>query len=335
MPFPSLVSMARTKGMRLAVTATAVLAVTAPTAQAGPAPAGDGKVDLVITSTPPTIAPGKTGVQKLVVANNGTTTKGQTLVTFATPSYVNIDRKAKLPKGCTIRYANPDPTVNEVLVCRLPEGLAKGKPVTVPVPLVVTERARLTGIVLGRAAAVPVPGSKDTEANLSDNWAITQLMLTRPTPPTPGGNKVGLYLTRDTPATDVDGRAEATFTYGNVGPNESGTIQITVVTPFLTQIDKGRELPEGCEIKLNEPTPGVPEIVVCRVDGLDVEEQDTLTLPLRVRDTAPAGVLYGLALIAPADKADVDTDQQDNLSASGVHVPSRQDSSCGTRRCAR
>ncbi|WP_199550048.1 hypothetical protein [Streptomyces sp. N35] len=316
-------------GPRLAVATAAALAITAPTAVAAPAPAAPGNVDLAITSAPPTIAPGRSGIQKLTIANRGARTTGEVQVTFATPSYVNVDRASKLPKGCKIYYKNLDPTVNEVIACRLPRGLAKGKPVTLSVPLRVTERARLTGIVLGRAAAVPAPGSKDVESNLSDNWAITQLMLTQPTPPVPSGkNKVGLYLTRDTPATDVDGRTDAVFHYGNVGPNESGDIQITVVTPFYTRIDTERELPTGCTIELNDPVPGVPEIVVCKVDGLDVEDDDTLTLPLRMREGAPAGVLYGLALIAPATESDVDVDQQDNLSASGVHVPSRGKAGC-------
>ncbi|OXM50360.1 hypothetical protein CFP71_28445 [Amycolatopsis thailandensis] len=282
-------------------------------------------MDLAVTAGQVALAPGTTGTQTVTVVNNGSAaTTGGTRVTYLTPAYVNIDRAKPLPAGCELRFEDQDPTVPEVLTCVLPAGLAPAAPVTIDVPVAVTTRARVTGVIRGRVSALPVPGSADVEADPADNWTLAYLTATQPTPALPEGNKVGLYLTHAMPAQAKDGTSTLTITYGNVGPADTaGAVRVTVATPFYTNVDRAKPLPEGCAFQLEDPSPGIPEIVTCEVPALKVEQQRTLDVPLKAVDGGPKGIVLGPTIISPASSSDVDTDQTDNLDVAGVMVPSR------------
>ncbi|NGO78221.1 hypothetical protein G6045_21515 [Streptomyces sp. YC504] len=303
--------------------AAAVACLVAGAATSFSAPRGTA-VDLAIADVPLQVSPGKSGVQKLIVSNAGARpTTGPALVSYATPAYTNIDRGRPLPRGCKIAYANPDPVVPEVVVCRLPAGLAKGRDTTLAVPVVVTERARLTGTIRGRSSVLPAPESKDTESDANNNWTLARLNLTRPTPAPPAGNRVGLWIAQSDAVVEQDGTAELELRYGNVGPNASDSTVVVFTTPLLTKVDTEGGLPDGCAFELDDKTPGIPQIVRCTLDGQDVEEDDSLTVPLVAQPGVPKGMTAGSLLVAPAKPCDVDTDQTDNLTVAVVRVPSR------------
>ncbi|WP_328958032.1 hypothetical protein [Kitasatospora purpeofusca] len=281
-------------------------------------------MNLSISADQPTIVPGRTGTQTLTVANSGRPTTGESLVAFSTPAYTNIDRSVPLPAGCTLRYQNQDPTVPEVVNCRIPAGLAADRPVQLAIPLAVTERARLTGPALDAFSVVPTDGSPDTESDFNDNWALSSVVMTRPTPAIPVGNRVGLHLTHDVPVLAADGTATAILRYGNAGPAATvGPVQITFVTPFSTTVDPDRPLPQGCEIVLADRSLATPDVVVCTLPRLGTDQETALGLPLRSEDTGLAGRVAAPALIAPACADDVDTDQTDNMDDPGVLIPRR------------
>ncbi|MFJ2740572.1 hypothetical protein ACIO3O_12970 [Streptomyces sp. NPDC087440] len=243
---------------------------------AGAEPVGPLHPDLAVSTDQPLIVPGAGGVQTVVVSNAGAVTRGASLVTFVTPAYTNIDHSAALPGGCSMRYTNPDPTVPEVVNCLIPAGIAKGASVRLPMPLAVTERARLTGTNLDLVSVVAAEGSPDREANINDNSSMGSVAVSRPTPATPKGNKVGLYLTHDVPVLAEDRTAEVTLTYGNTGPKAMrGPVQITLVTPFSTNIDRAEPMPDGCRFALADESIGTPEIVVCTLPALDADEEST------------------------------------------------------------
>ncbi|WP_328958031.1 hypothetical protein [Kitasatospora purpeofusca] len=280
-------------------------------------------VDLSISADQPTIAPGHTGTQTVRVSNSGETTTGESLVAFVTPAYTNIDREVPLPAGCTLHYQNQDPTVPEVVNCRIPAGLAADRPVQLAIPLAVTERARLTGQLLDSLSVVPALESPDVEANMNDNWTTTSITVTRPTPAAPAGNRVGLYMAADVPFLEKDQTASAKVTYGNTGPAAmTDPVQITLVTPFTVNVDRTVALPAGCRIVLADQGLASPEIIVCTLPALGVDEQRTLVVPLRALGGGLTGRTSGTALIAPAG-SDIETDQTDNLGLLSVKIPYR------------
>ncbi|GAV45396.1 hypothetical protein [Streptomyces acidiscabies] len=318
--------MPRSSPFRLLVCSLAVLATGTVASPSYAEPADDSTaVDLSVKADIVQQAPGITGQQKITVTNQQGTTTGKTLLTYVTPPYTNIDRAVPLPSGCVMRYQNLDPTVPEVVVCELPAGLGEKERTELSIPIDVTPRARITGMVRGVVDAVPAEGSSDTDVNLNDNWMPAYLSLTRPTPQTPDGNKTGLYLSVPMATLAEDGTAEVTSTYGNVGPAAGvGATQVTVVTPFAVNVDRDKPLPDGCAIALQEPFLGIPEIVVCTFPALAAKEQRTFTVPVRAASGGhAAGLLFGPALIAPASPEDVDPDQTDNVSSFAVLAPNR------------
>ncbi|MFD7735009.1 hypothetical protein ACFV6F_32090 [Kitasatospora phosalacinea] len=313
----------RLGGAVVAVTTVAVTAA-APVAAAPVARVGR-TVDLAVRTELVQQTPGTTDTQQVTVTNQGERTTGGSLLTYVTPPYTNIDRDAPLPDGCTMRYQNLDPALPEVVTCVVPAGLGQGEDRTFSMPLAVTSRARLSGLIRGGVSVAPCPGSADTEANLNDNWIAAYLSLTRPTPPVPEGNRTGLYLAPAFPPVSKDGTAESTLTYGNVGPSATtGEVRIVAVTPFAFNVDRQQPLPDGCALALEDAFLGTPEIVVCDLPPLDVDEQRELRLPLRAATGAPpVGLVFNPALIAPVSGQDVEADQGDNVSTLGVQVPSR------------
>jgi hypothetical protein len=281
-------------------------------------------VDLVVRADQPAIAPGATGIQQLLVSNSGQTTTGDVVVSFVTPAYTNIDRTTPLPAGCVMRYSDPDPTIPEVVNCTLAPGLAAGTTATLAMPLQVTTRARLSGpSALDVVSAVPAANSADREVNLNNNWTATSILITRPTPAMPQGNNINLYLTHDVPVATAAHTASVTLTYGNAGPESTlGPVQATVVTPFYTTVDLATPLPSPCHLALTDDTIATPEIVVCTLDPLAKNAQQTLTIPLKTFGTAIAGKVLAPALISPVQSSDVDIDQTDNLDSVGVLLPS-------------
>ncbi|MEW1552115.1 hypothetical protein [Streptomyces tsukubensis] len=269
------------------------------------------------------IAPGTRGVQQLTVSNSGQTTTGQVQVIYVTPSYTNIDRVAALPDGCTMRYENPDPGVPEVVSCLLPAGIEQGESVHLAMPLDAPLEARLTGTNRGMLTAYPVDGSPDVENTLNDNWAGTYLQFTAPTPALPAGNKVNLYLAGSLPVLAADGTATAVFTYGNAGRNATtGTVEISAVTPFTLNIDRDKQLPDGCEIVLADESIAVSEQILCTLPALAAGEERQIAIPLKAPAQSPAGLLYAPALVSPGT-GDVDTNQIDNLGALMALAPDR------------
>ncbi|MDX3386025.1 hypothetical protein PV682_31890 [Streptomyces niveiscabiei] len=295
-------------------------AMLTPSSYASPAES----VDLSVRADMVQQAPGTTGKQFLTVTNQGSATTGKALLTYVTPPYTNVDRSAELPAGCSMRYENPDPTVPEVVTCVVSEGLGAGER-QLAIPLSVTQRARITGMVRGLVTVVPAADSPDVEAAINDNWMPAYLSLTRPTPATPEGNRTGLYLAGPLSVLTKEGTADPTLVHGNVGPAQSsGQVQISAVTPFTFNVDETKPLPEGCSLVLKDSFIGTPEIVVCQVPALAVEEQRTLTIPLRRAEGAHAvGLLLGPALIAPLSPDDVDPDQTDNIATLTVMAPNR------------
>jgi hypothetical protein len=294
---------------------------TASTAQGSGRAGAD--LDLVVTTTPVTLAPGTQGVQTVTVTNRGEAAEGEVLVTYVTSAYTNL---ANTPRGCTIRYENLDPTVPEVLTCLIdPSLLGANQSTTVDVPLDLTTRARLTGLIPAWTSAVPAPGSADTETNPSTSWKPSLVSVTGPTPATPDGNRVGLYLSHVPAILDKQNKGTAGLIYGNIGPNPlRGEVQLTAVSPFFTKFDQA-QLPEGCTLELTDASPGIPDIVVCRRPGLEVDEEARLDLPLMALDGHPDGSLVNNALVAPASPDDVENDQTDNTNPLFVVAPARSD----------
>jgi hypothetical protein len=305
---------------RLMVTTVLMLAAAAmsPSAVAriGPtAPTTTAEVDLSFRIDSATASSEDSVVQRLHVRNGGTTYDGPLAVTYVTAMYVNIDRAQPLPDGCGMHLADTDPTVPEVVTCYRQVRLEPEQEVTLDMPLTVTPDARFAGRTLGLAMAAPPADSGIMDTNLSDNWEYAQLRVLPPTPPTPDGSPVDLYLTHDVPALAENKPAATEFHYGRKesgGP--AGGVRFTFVTPFY--VNHHGMLPPGCEMRLTDSDPLVPEIVTCSLPPLPRGGTRTVSIPLTLVQDAPHGQVGGLALIAPATDnglAGVESWQIDNF----------------------
>ncbi|ONI88179.1 hypothetical protein ALI144C_06880 [Actinosynnema sp. ALI-1.44] len=254
-------------------------------------------------------------VQRLHVRNGDTAYDGRLAVTYVTAMYVNIDRAQPLPDGCGMRLADTDPTVPEVVTCRRQVRLEPEQEVTLDMPLTVTSDARFAGRTLGLAMAAPPADSGVVDANLSDNWEYGQLRLLPPTPPTPSGSPMDLYLTHDVPALAKNKPTTADFHYSRKAPGRAaGGVRFTFVTPFY--VNHHGILPPGCGMRLTDSDPLVPEIVTCSLPPLPPGATRSLSIPLTLVQDAPHGQVGGLALVAPAADgrfAGVETWQIDNF----------------------
>ncbi len=269
-------------------------------ARTGPAaPPAAAEVDLSFRIGSATASSEDSVVQRLHVRNGGTTYDGPLAVTYVTAMYVNIDRAQPLPDGCGMHVADTDPTVPEVVTCRRQVRLEPGQEVTLDMPLTVTPDARFAGRTLGLAMAAPAADSGVVDTNLSDNWEYAQLRVLPPTPPTPDGSPVDLYLTHDVPALAENKPAAAEFHYGRKasGP-AAGRVRFTFVTPFY--VNHHGTLPPGCRMRLTDSDPLVPEIVTCSLPPLPPGATRSVSIGLTLVRDAPHGQVGGLALIAPA-----------------------------------
>ncbi|WP_370948739.1 hypothetical protein AB5J62_14605 [Amycolatopsis sp. cg5] len=293
------------------VPATPAIALAAPAAPLRVAPP---RPDLTLSSNALSVAPGAAGVQTLRVANVGSAeVTDPVTLTYVTPTYLNVDHDQPLPSGCEMRLTDPDPTIPEVVTCRIPGPIAAGKEVTVGIPVAATTRVRFVGRVRGMAMAAPT----GADADLGDNWNYAQVVITRPTPKLPDGNPVDLYLTNAVPAVSDGQPGKVTFTYGSKAPHEAkGDIRLTYVTPFYVNVDHAKPLPSGCKMRLTDRDPLVPEIVVCSLKPLKAGKTGSLAIPVELVKGAPPGPLGGMALIAPA--TDVERGQIDNFLAANV-----------------
>ncbi|SDW27378.1 hypothetical protein SAMN05421504_101128 [Amycolatopsis xylanica] len=270
--------------------------------------------DLTLSSNALSVAPGATGVQTLRVLNGGSAEfAGPVALTYVTPTYLNVDHDKPLPAGCEMRLTDPDPTIPEVVTCRIPGPIAAGKELTVGIPVAATTRVRFVGRVRGMAMAAPT----GADADLGDNWNYAQVVITRPTPKLPDGDPVDLYLTNTVPAVSDTQSAKVTLTYGSKAPYEAkGDLQLTYVTPFYINVDHAKPLPSGCKMRLTDRDPLVPEIVVCTMKPLKAGKTGSLAIPVELVKGAPPGPLGGMAAVAPV--SDVERGQIDNFLAANV-----------------
>jgi hypothetical protein len=280
-------------------------------------------VDLALSSNLPAIAPGATGVHALRVINNGAADfAGPVAATYVTPTYLNVDHTKPLPGGCTMRLTEPDPTVPEVVTCRITKAIAAGKDLSIDIPVVVTTRVRLVGRLRGMAIATPATESGHSDVDLGDNWNPAQVTISRPTPKTPEGNLVDLYQTNAAPALSNDQPGAVTVNYGNKGPRDMlGNVQITYVTPFYVNVDHSKPLPRGCVMRLTDPDPLIPEIVVCTLKPLKAKATASVAIPLKLVPGAPLGPITGTSLVAPPSVnpvVDVERSQVDNVIPSTI-----------------
>ncbi|MEC4017674.1 hypothetical protein [Streptomyces sp. H27-D2] len=291
-----------------------------PTAPASAAPGRT--VDLSLSADSPSLAPGHTGAQRLTIRNRGpNAVAGKVQVTYVTPFYININHSAPLPAGCTMRLTKPDPTIPEVVSCKLNKKIPAGGKATLDMPLSVTKRARFVGPDQGSAMVAPLGGQ--TDPDLTGNAIITFADVAPPSPAlAPGANKVNLWLSHDVPtlanpkAGPIGPDSTVTFTYGNQGPKPMRqAARLTFVTPFYTNLTR---LPQGCAYQLQDKDPLIPEVITCDVQPLSVDSVGKLPVPVSMVAGAPRGHIYSQALIAPATTTDADTDQIDNLDAPGV-----------------
>ncbi|MFD8498542.1 hypothetical protein [Amycolatopsis sp. NPDC059657] len=278
------------------------------------APRAVAPADLTLSSNALSVAPGATGVQALRVANAGSAEfAGPVALTYVTPTYLNVDHEKPMPAGCEMRLTDPDPTIPEVVTCRVPGPIAAGKELTVGIPVAATTRVRFVGRVRGMAMAAPT----GADADLGDNWNYSQVVITRPTPKAPEGTPVDLYLTNAVPAVSQTQPAKVTLTYGSKASHDlKGDIQITYVTPFYVNVDHAKPLPSGCKMRLTDRDPLVPEIVVCTLKPLKAGKTGSVAIPVELAKGAPPGALGGMALIAPV--SDVERGQIDNFLAANV-----------------
>lgn len=311
--------------LTLVVTATstvAALTVVPATQQRSEAVAGttggqpvSGEVDLSFRIESATIPRDGRAVHRLHVRNGETAFDGPVAVTYVTPQYVNIDRARALPDGCAMHLEAPEPTVPEVVTCRITGHVHASQEFVLEMPLAATPRARFEGRTLGMAMVAPAAETGILDVHLSDNWEYAQLRLLPPAPETPAGNRADLYLTYDVPALTEDRPSEATFHIGNKGPTPAlGGTHLTYVTPFY--VNHHGQLPKGCTMRLTDADPLVPEIVTCALPPVAPGATRSVSIPVHLVDRAPYGQLGGLALTAPttADRtADVETWQIDNF----------------------
>ena len=293
----------------------AVLAVP-PTGDEQPADnAVQGGVDLSFRTDSVATAPGRTGVQRLHIHNGGSSAVTTPVaVAYVTPVYVNVDRTRPLPAGCAMRLRAPEPTVPEVVTCRITPNLPPGAEMTLAIPLAVTTRARFVGRDLGMAMVAPAPGTGSADVNLSDNWNYTFLTVLPPTPKAPEGNRVDLYLTYDVPAMTTTSPSAMTFHYGNKGPQPMrGTTHLTFVTPFYA--NHAEPLPPGCRMRLTDADPLVPEIVTCTLPPLPARTRTSVAIPVELVIGAPQGTIGGITLVGPAASRGTESDpwQVDNF----------------------
>jgi hypothetical protein len=240
-----------------------------------------------------------TVVQRLHVRAGDGGFTGTAAVTYVTPMYVNIDHTKPLPVGCAMRLDEPDPTIPEVVTCRVAERLDVGGEFTLDMPLVVTSLARFTGRTRGMAMVAPVAGSGVTDVNLSDNWEFAQLRVLPPAPVTPPGRPVDFYVTHQVPALMGGVPGAVTFQYGNKGPKiDGGGTHLTFVTPFY--VNHHGVLPPGCAMRLTDGDPLVPEIVTCTLSPLPPGLTRSVAIPVTLVANAPEGQIGGLGLVAPA-----------------------------------
>lgn len=146
---------------RVAALVVAAVLTVSPTGDEQPAdrPA-QGGVDLSFRTDSVAIAPGRTGVQRLHIHNGGSSAvTGPVAVAYVTPVYVNVDRTRPPPAGCAMRLRAPEPTVPEVVTCRITPNLPPGAELTMEIPLAVTTRARFVGRDLGMAMVAPAAGA--------------------------------------------------------------------------------------------------------------------------------------------------------------------------------
>jgi hypothetical protein len=285
-----------------------------------------GEVDLSFRIESATVPRGGTAVHRLHVRNGETAFAGPVALTYVTPLYVNIDRAEPLPDGCAMHLEAPEPTVPEVVKCRITGQLQALQEIVLEMPLAVTPRARFEGRVLGLAMAAPAAESGALDANLSDNWEYAQLRLLPPAPETPPGNPTDLYLVHDVPALAANRPGALRFHIGNKGPSPAlGGTHLTFVTPFY--VNHHGQLPPGCTMRLTDADPLVPEIVTCALPPLAPGATRSVSIPVDLVDHAPHGQIGGLAQVAPttADRGtDVETWQIDNfLPVTAVNITTR------------
>ncbi|WP_394846723.1 hypothetical protein LZC95_04570 [Pendulispora brunnea] len=276
------------------------------------------RVDLTIEAAGPVMAPGETGAITLRVGNRGHDAAHGAEVTMVTPFFVNFARP--VPPDCELRYQNFDPYLPEVLVCQLYETIAPGAQRTLSVPVDLAPggaRGRSSGSVL----VLPASGSRDKEMALSDNQTQASVVrLHRAGEAPPSGNDVGIYLAGDEVPISVGSHTATTLTIGNAGPNAtSAPTRVIYRTPFFTNIDHETPLPVGCEMRLTDDAPNIPEIVECGIPAkLKAGEEQRLRIPLTLVPDGPTGRQLGWGLAAPGASSDVDGFTEDNMVGIGM-----------------
>ncbi|WP_394825793.1 hypothetical protein [Pendulispora albinea] len=285
----------------------------------GPACGPGAEVDLTINAQPPLLVPGETGVLTLRVGNRGRDAAQGAEVTVVTPFFVNFARP--VPAECELRYENLDPFLPEVLICHVDGTIAPSteRELSVPVALV---PGGPRGRNYGSAMVLPAAGSRDREMALADNLTAASVVRLRQVgEPPPAGNTVGIYLASNEVPISLGSRTTATLTIGNAGPNATSVpTRVIYRTPFFTNIDADVPLPPGCQMRLTDTAPNVPEIVECGVAaGLKPGEERELGIPLTLVAGGPTGMQLGFGLAAGTGGGpDVDPIGVDN--AHPIHV---------------
>jgi hypothetical protein len=230
-------------------------------------------VDLAVTSTSVTGAPGQTVVMPFQVSSESNQSNAQTL-TIDVPASLEVVESA-LPRGCVL-------TTPRQITCAVGY-VDQWSPVTVPIPLrVAPDAVPATVYTLDAAVAPSVVGVVDNNS-LNDTTQAT--------------------VTVDAPVVDLeiavvgfDAKRNATgelaLTVENNGPSNSSGSTVTITIPAHLQLGV---LPVGCTAVGND--------VNCILGALTLEDRADITIPVTMAIDAPVG-----RVTSPASVSGVESD---------------------------
>ncbi|WP_394825746.1 hypothetical protein [Pendulispora albinea] len=286
--------------------------------------AGGASIDLRLSSTSVAAAAGDSGIQRFTLTNRGADATGAHRLVYSVPPFTIVDRSKVLPGQCDFLYENLDPTVPEIVQCRI-AALKHGASATLDLPLSVAPGSP-SGQFLGLGMVIPAADSSDTEQFLNDNRSAPAVAIlfdpdaTRPPPDTEG---VDLYIWGDFPQVAPGGTTISYVHIGNKGPQPTrGETRVTFATPLFVNIDRGHPLPSGCTIIYANLDPAVPEILECLVPaGIPAgNEAPPLAIPISAAPGGAPGGRFGNMIVRPGSRRDRERDLRDNVHLHGVVI---------------
>ncbi|WP_394820474.1 hypothetical protein [Pendulispora albinea] len=283
-----------------------------------------GRVDLELYSTIASAAPGEGTTQDFVITNRGAPTRAESRFVYVTPTFVNFDRRASLPAGCSYAYENPDPLIPEIVDCKIPAGLGPDDRVTLTFHLVTTH-ATLVGMTYGGAIVSP-DERIDTEQNFTTNWVAPYVQFLESEERSSAaatGYSANVYLSWDVPSVAPGDVKRQKLVVGNQGPDATrAPIRLVYVSAFFSNFVESK-VPRGCKLLLADPDPLMPQILECVLSKpLRAGDERTVDVFITTVAGGPIGYISASSVAAEAKAGEAgshDPSVIDNVQPVGIN----------------